>query len=107
MKKGIKPIKPEDVVGLKQEIVPDEVFEVFNLLIAQNFKGGSANVLQKDVVELLLEKGLSRSDIYNKGWLDIEPVYRENGWKVEYDKPGYNESYEASFNFSARKGKSA
>lgn len=29
------------------------------------------------------------------GWLDLEDIYRDEGWTVEYDSPGYNETYEA------------
>ena len=32
----------------------------------------------------------------------IEPLYREKGWNVEYDKPGYNEFYKARFIFKKK-----
>ena len=50
-------------------------------------------------VKLMVEKGLNRNEIFNKGWLNIEEVYRSAGWKVNYDKPAYNESYDAYFTF--------
>lgn len=36
-------------------------------------------------------------------WLNFEGAYRRAGWKVEFDKPGYNESYPATFKFTAYK----
>jgi hypothetical protein len=36
--------------------------------------------------------------------LDIEPIYREAGWIVEYDKPAYCENYDANFTFTIPKG---
>ena len=79
---------------------PDAVFDAFNELIAQKFSGGSATIKQDDVVALMVQKGLDRQEIFDKGWLDVERVYRSQGWKVQYDKPGYNESYAANFTFS-------
>lgn len=104
----IEPLKPEDVPGYKKTIFPDFVLESFNELIAKNWNNGRAMVLQKDVVNLMSLKmpGESYSDnknkIYAEGWLNVEDIYREAGWKVTYNKPGYNESYEASFEFKVK-----
>jgi hypothetical protein len=96
------PIKPEDVDKLKQETIPEAVFEAFNLLIAVNINGGRATVLQGEVIARIMElmpEGTKKGDIYAKGWLNVEPIYRKAGWIVRYDKPSYNETYEASFEF--------
>jgi hypothetical protein len=99
----VGPIKPSEVAKLKANIFPDAVFEAFNELLARGSVGNrSITIKTKDVVALMEEKGLKRDDIFNKGWLDVEDVYRKAGWKVEYDKPGYNETYEATFKFSPR-----
>jgi len=47
----------------------------------------------------MVKKGLNRAEIFDKGWLNVEEVYRAAGWAVEYDKPGFNESYSATFTF--------
>ena len=99
----IRPIRPSEVAKKKEIIFPDAVFTAFNELIAQQFYNGSATIKQDDIVELMVKKGLYRAEIYKRGWLNIEDTYRKAGWKVEYDKPGYNESYPATFTFSARK----
>ncbi len=97
------PIKPEDVGAAKLKHLPPEVIESFNELIARNFSSGSATVLQKDVVSSLVCKGFKSEDIFENHWLDVEEIFEKNGWKVSYDKPGYNESYDASFMFSVKK----
>jgi hypothetical protein len=97
------PISPKEVASRKEASIPDEVFEVFNDLISQNWDGHRATVSQDDAVRQIAKKmGVSRGEAFNKGWLDVEDSYRKKGWKVEYDKPGYNESYSAFFVFKKK-----
>ena len=103
MANRVGPIKPNDVSEGKEKTFPDAVFESFNELIIQKIVGSSVTILQEDVVDLMIEKGLSREEIYEKGWLNIEEVYRSVGWKVFYDRPAYNESYPPSFQFDRSK----
>lgn len=50
--------------------------------------------------ELLLRMPhVERHQVFEKHWLDIETAYRQAGWEVEYDKPAYNETYGASWEF--------
>jgi len=100
------PIKPSDVVELKRKVViPEKVFDAFNELIAKYWTGSSARFTQDEVMRLVLKKfartnNVTRRSVYDNRWLDVEPIYREAGWKVVYDRPGYNESYEPTFAFS-------
>jgi hypothetical protein len=94
-----KPITPAEVGAAKAVHIPAAVFEAFNVEIARRYSHGSAQVLQKDVVRRLTEGGMSRTEIFDSGWLNVEAAYETAGWKVEYDKPGYNESGEAVFKF--------
>ncbi len=100
------PIKPNEVASVKAaKVIPELVFEAFNLCIARNWKGSSATVLQSDVVKEIvsrLPEGRTKQEIFDNNWLDVEDAYREAGWKVVYDKPGFNESYEANFIFSKK-----
>ena len=101
----MKIIKPSEVVELKKNNIPQEVFDAFNELIAKNWDGHSATVLQKDVVDLIISKFTSPVNPYAEHWLDIEDIYRNEGWIVEYDKPGWNEDYSgSSFKFSVKGG---
>ncbi|QQG42102.1 MAG: hypothetical protein HYV90_02180 [Candidatus Woesebacteria bacterium] len=98
----IKPISQKEVANEKQRLFPNEVFEAFNEMIIQNAGGGGGQISvdQGEVVKLMVKKGLNRDQIFKNGWLDVEDVYRKAGWKVEYDKPAYNEDYSAYFIFS-------
>lgn len=98
---AIKPIKPEDVLELKKVIIPEQVIGAFNHLIAKNFSDGVAVVKQKDIVnEIIMRMQLENSDeVFKNRWLDVEEIYRDSGWCVKYDKPGYNETYDAFYEF--------
>jgi hypothetical protein len=101
----IKPISPDDVVAVKEHIIPDYVFEAFNYLIAKNFKNEKSVVGQSDVINhiLKLKNDIDKNYIFNNHLLDVEDIYRKEGWNVVYDKPAYCETYEATFTFT--KGK--
>lgn len=97
----VKPISPSEVIDKKKETIPNEVIEAFNELIAENFDGHSSHVEQNEVISLIVNKlSIAREYIFKKHWLDVEDIFREAGWEVEYDKPGYNESYSAYFIFT-------
>ena len=97
----IEPIKPEEVKATATK--PDEVIETFNELIKKYWDGERAVVPQREAVKMITERmGIDDKEIYRRRYLDIEFVYLRAGWKVEYDKPGYNENpYPAKFTFSA------
>lgn len=91
------PISPNDA----QQTLPEEVYEAFNELIQTKLRGKTATVLQVDAATLIASKmDITTKEVHERGYLDVEGAYRAIGWKVEYDKPGYNESYEASFKFT-------
>lgn len=103
-------ITPGQVLGAKETQIPDEVFAAFDELIAKDYDRGYATVMQNEVLLLALKKlkaaghrRMTRQLILDNKWLDVEGIYRKRGWAVEYDKPGYNESYEASFKFTKKK----
>lgn len=94
----IEPITPK---SLKKDI-PEEVIAIFNELIALNYSKGSSVVVQNDVLEKITKvMYISRNDVFNKHYLDIEDLYTE--WDVTYNKPAYNETYDAFFMFKAKK----
>ena len=94
------PIKPDEVQSKKDASIPEEVFQVFNDLITENWSNNSANVTQDEAVKRIAAKlDITRQEAFDKGYLDVESAYRKAGWRVEYDKPGYNEDYKAFFVF--------
>lgn len=99
-----KPITPGEITKAKQSALPDEVLDAFNEMIAKNWNGSSATVMQNEVAKLIASKlQIKRQEVFDNHYLDVESVYRKAGWKVEYDQPGYNESYEAYFEFSKKR----
>jgi len=104
-KKNSKVISPDEINF--EESIPEFVIEAVNNLLKKEYRGRSTTILQKEimaeVMRLRPDLSLSREDIYKNHWMDFEPLFRENGWDVSYDRPGYNESYEASFKFSKKK----
>ncbi len=109
----IEPLSPNNVTTRKQSIIPDVVIECFNELIAQNYGDDSSTFKQIEVADLICLKmrqqghpDFNNRVIYDKHWLDVESIYRGKGWIVEYDKPGFNESYDATFTFKRRRKKS-
>lgn len=107
---SVKPITPAEVPDAKAATFPDEVLQAFNELIAENYRDGQSVVLQDAVVDRIVAKlnanlGVKphqRQEVFTRGWLDVEEVYRKAGWIVEYDKLAYNEEYLASFTFTRR-----
>lgn len=103
MKNKTVPIKPEEVVAKRLVDIPEEVIQVFNELISQNWNGHSATVDQSKACKAICKALKIKSyEAYERNLLDIESLYEQSGWVVKYDKPGYNESYEAHYVFKKR-----
>jgi ribosome biogenesis GTPase A len=101
----VKPVSPSDVVELKKnDVLPPKVIEIWNRVIAKNFISGRSYFQQKEILNALVAgMSISRDTVFSERYLDIEDVYRAEGWIVTYDKPAYNESYEATFEFRPKK----
>jgi hypothetical protein len=108
----VSPIKPIDTKKRQRELelekarlIPEQIVQVFNHLIAENrFSNNESTVSQDKAIARILKAmpEVTRDQIFDNKWLDIEPLYREEGWKVFYDKPGYNETYTPSWKFSPK-----
>lgn len=104
-KQVITPITPAQVSRKKAKLIPEAILNIFNEEIAKDFDGQSATVSQDQVVSRLVAKGFIRDEIFDNKWLDIEEAYKTAGWNVRYDKPGFNEEYQATFTFSKKRDK--
>jgi len=99
----VQPITPDQVNERRVVALPDEILEVFNELIVEKWDGCRATIKQDDLVERIVSRlDVERHQVFKKGWLNVEGIYRDAGWRVLYDKPGYNESYPATFEFRHR-----
>lgn len=101
----VKPFTPEDAEANKKKI-PDAVLNAVNALLAERYSGGGTVVIkQEEVIERALPHlDCSRHEMFDRHYLDFEGVYKRAGWRVKYDKPGYNESYGAFWEFSKARG---
>lgn len=106
------PIHPSEVATAKMTSLPAFVIDAINSLIAEKACGMgrkiTATVRQKDIEDRIvaavgaMHEGRRTVDvIYDSGWMDFELAYEAVGWKVSYDRPAYNESYDATFEFRA------
>ena len=101
----VKPLAPSEVVSAQVAMFPDFVIETWNAAISKNWDGTRSRILQKDIVYELIALSptlINSADVFSKHWLDIEALYRLEGWIVEYDNPSFNESYESHFLFKKK-----
>lgn len=97
----MKPIRPEEIGKARRNQLPDEVIAAFNECITKHWDQRAATFEQKEVVALILAKmpALTRDQVFEQRLLNIETAFRVEGWQVDYDRPGYNETYEPTFTF--------
>lgn len=95
-----KALSPQEVEVLREQghTIPPLVLEAVNELILT--KPSNYFTLKLSAVKHAIsdKMGIPTTEI-QQHWLDFEPVYRAAGWKVYYDKPGYNEDYEGFYQF--------
>lgn len=104
MNKEVKPISPSDIIENLDKIIPPVVIQAVNNLLKKKFRGDEAVILQDEIVNEIfrLDDTIIREDIFKNKLLDFEVLYAKNGWSIEYDKPGYCESYSAKFIFKKK-----
>lgn len=105
MKCTIKPISPNEIQESLADIIPPEIVMAVNNLLKKKFRGNSVTIYQKEIeAEVFkINPKMTSEMIYDNHWMDFEPLFVAQGWDIEYDKPGYNESYEAYFIFTRSK----
>jgi len=99
----VKPITPDEVTSGRK--IPDEVIVAFNTLIEKNWDGERSVIGQRDAIDEILRNfsgripPMTKDYIFDNHYLDVEGIFSNVGWKVTFDKPAYNETYEATFTF--------
>jgi hypothetical protein len=88
--KEVKPIKPEEILKKKLEVIPEEMIQAVNELIALNWNGSSSTIRQDKLLRKYFElSGLedsrsNRDKVFDNHYLDFEQIYGENGWKIKF-----------------------
>jgi len=105
MAKTVQAIKPSDIMDNLDTIIEPAVIQAVNEILKEKFRGDSVTILQKDIVSraIKINPKLTNDILYKNHHLDFEPIFIKAGWAVSYDKPGYNETYEPSFEFRTKK----
>ena len=102
-----KALSPKEAITRAKNEVPELVVQAWNNLIVENLKvqGGKASsefLLEELANQITLIMSISYEQAKQKGWFDLEDIFRDKGWKVEFDRPGYNESYSPKFTFKSK-----
>ena len=75
--------------------------------MTENYQEDETIIEQEDVIRKILEYStddeLTRDTIFKKHYLDIENLYRNNGWEVDYRKPAFDERFDPHFIFKPKK----
>jgi len=101
-----QPLSPDETRQHKNKRIPDFVIKAVNEMLIK--KMGTSNYItlkQDDIANEAKKLGKLKNTqvLYDNNWMDFEEIFREAGWEVTYDKPGYNEDYEPTFQFKKKK----
>lgn len=96
---NVEPVGPNDIII--EHVIHPSMIRAVNMLLSR-FNGKSLTLKEKEIVTkfLELEPDISRDVIFDNHWLDFEGIYIRKGWKVSYDRPGYDENYDPYYIFS-------
>lgn len=101
--KPFSPSEAEDANGVYiRECIPPLMVQAVNELLAEKFNTGRIILRQQEVKARYLKVSNTPEDEFKVDWLNFEPLFRDRGWTVKYDKPGYTESYDPYFEFSVK-----
>lgn len=93
---SVKPISPSKV----KTSIPDVVVEIFNDLIEEFWQNNQSKVPQSRAVsDIAFALEIPKQNVFNKGYLNIEELYRKAGWVVIYSSPDWGESGDSYFIF--------
>lgn len=93
-----QPLSPSDL-DREAILTPEEVKVVNQLMFNAGWNGFSICIYEADLRTELQKIGSTRPLLSHA----VRRVYEAAGWDVEYDSPGYGESYRAHFIFKKPK----
>lgn len=105
MNKHVEPLTPNE---LKRIACPSEVIAAFNQCLIMKWDGKSAKITQDMAINAIIdefgnEEGdpslVTRQDVFDNKWLDIEEQFQSYGWNVRHLIPDRGETFEAFFIF--------
>lgn len=106
MSEIIKPITPNEALDQHEREIDPVLIKVINEFLKKGMstERSSVTIRQDNILSTYFKEGgtLSSETLFKDKHFDFEGIYRKAGWKVVYDKPAYNETYEPTFTFSKK-----
>lgn len=99
----VQVLSPDEMVKHWQQALPDAVVETFNELLAKQFNGKTAKILEEDLLSAIKKKGLAIHEVREQNWLSqTRELYTEKGWKVSFNSPGWDDNFKSYFYFEIK-----
>ena len=97
------PISPDDISDNKEKYIHQTIIKTVNKILKERYNlGSTVDIKISEISKPFFEAHPEIDE--DKAWkakmFDIEDAYRKFGWKVSYDRPGWDESYEGFYKFS-------
>jgi hypothetical protein len=86
-----EPLRPEDITPFDR--IPAEIVESTNELLKEHYRHvtKTAKITLEELKSRSFDKGIIREVAEKHNWFDIEPIFQESGWDVEYCKSQYGD----------------
>jgi hypothetical protein len=99
----IKPLSPSEAFSQADAEIPEAVILAVNFFLKRDYRGHQFSISQEELMRKIrdLKPDLTPRVLLDNHWLDFEKLYELHGWRVSYEKPGYNESGSCYFKFDA------
>lgn len=110
---GVEPITPEEALRAHLTfVIPNEIIMAVNSLLTEKCGGSTTSITikQEELIDRINEQAdanrsaFGRQELFEKHFLDFEPLFENTGWKVEYCKPSIDEDFEAYWTFESKRG---
>lgn len=88
----INPISKDQAIFAHLENIPDSIIDAVNKLLIKHVEPNGVTIIYvNDILDIVCsddpDSGKpTRNEVYDNRWLDIEPLYRELGWKVSFEE---------------------
>lgn len=80
----VKVLNSRELMSRDFKSIPDAVILAFNTLIVKNWNGLASAFKQSDVIAYIASDNITEEEAIKNHWLDVEPIYRANGFGVKY-----------------------